>query len=360
MRTELLMATAISLCLVSCSDNGGAIDAPNPPIPEPEEVTITINHDKIRLAVGETVPIDFSVEPEDAPLEWNSSDSRIATVDGNGNVTAIARGSVSVTASSGTAKTSVPVIVERAIAVGDYYYSDGTTSDAIISGKTILGVVFWLGNATTDDAALRRDHPECTHGLAVAAFSELNPSPWQSTCNTYNSTTGSWVENNVGDLYQSPVSLYQRDTRRSMTLGYNNTKALEAFNAANPSYLVEAIQAVEAYRSRYPAPASSSGWFLPSTKELSLLINDIYDGEVLDFNNAAKNKRCINKAKINASLSKVPEAQLIGRTDWAYDFWTSTDYDAKQAYFVSAFDGSIMCVAKDGRHNQMVRCVLAF
>lgn len=244
MRTELLMATAISLCLVSCSDNGGAIDAPNPPIPEPEEVTITINHDKIRLAVGETVPIDFSVEPEDAPLEWNSSDSRIATVDGNGNVTAIARGSVSVTASSGTAKTSVPVIVERAIAVGDYYYSDGTTSDAIISGKTILGVVFWLGNATTDDAALRRDHPECTHGLAVAAFSELNPSPWQSTCNTYNSTTGSWVENNVGDLYQSPVSLYQRDTRRSMTLGYNNTKALEAFNAANPSYLVEAIQAV--------------------------------------------------------------------------------------------------------------------
>ncbi len=172
MRTELLMATAISLCLVSCSDNGGAIDAPNPPTPEPEEVTITINHDNIRLAVGETVPIDFSVEPEDAPLEWNSSDSRIATVDGNGNVTAIARGSVSVTASSGTAKASVPVIVERAVAVGDYYYSDGTTSDAIISGKTLLGVVFWLGNATTDDAALRRDHPECTHGLAVAAFSD--------------------------------------------------------------------------------------------------------------------------------------------------------------------------------------------
>lgn len=136
------MATAISLCLASCSDNGGAIDVPNTPLPEPEEVTITINHDNIRLAVGETVPIDFSVTPEDAPLEWKSSDPRIAAVDVNGNITAVARGSASVTASSGTAKASVPVIVERAVAVGDYYYSDGTTSDAIISSKTLLGVVF--------------------------------------------------------------------------------------------------------------------------------------------------------------------------------------------------------------------------
>ena len=50
---------------------------------------------------------------------------------------------------------------------GDFFYSDGTWSTTLDVSKTPIGVVFYIGDPTEHDAALRAAHPECVHGLVV-------------------------------------------------------------------------------------------------------------------------------------------------------------------------------------------------
>ncbi len=190
----------------------------------------------------------------------------------------------------------------------------------------------------------------------------MTPTPWQTNVSAFGSTTGPWIEDNLSGRYITPVSLWGKDTRRNYISGYNNTCALELFNAdpANSAWPVSAISKVQQFRATTPTPASTSGWFLPGTKELSLLINSEYDGDVLDFNSTAADKRGLNKAIINKALESLEGAEPLGSKRWAYDFWTSNDYDDVQNYIVSSFDGTIMCTMKSNQYNQLVRCVLAF
>ncbi len=153
-----------------------------------------------------------------------------------------------------------------------------------------------------------------------------------------------------------------KDTRRNKISGYNNTKALEAFNAhpSNASWPVDAINVIKEYRKSKPAPQSSSDWFLPGLKELSLLINDEYDGDVFDFNNTAKSLCLKNRKFIDQRLALIPGAESISNEAWAFDFWSSNDWDKQSAYQISTFDGSIGGSYKYYNSNQLARCVLAF
>lgn len=367
-KTFLIGITAFAL--TACSDNDDPVQpvvpAPEPdPEPEPTEVTITLENSSLQLAPGESFQLVFSVDPEGSTVKWTSSDQKIAMVDRNGRVMGLSLGTATITARSGDATASCEVTVGMAAAVGDFYYSDGSYNTALLPDKQVIGVIFWLGDPTADDAALRRDHPECTHGLVIAAFPDITPSPWQAANETYAKTAGTWIEQNCPE-YQSPTSAWQQDTRRNMILGYNNTKALEAFNAdqANSQWPVNAIQKVAEFRNTTPAPASSSDWFLPSTKELSLLINCEINGtefdDILYFNNAASHLRLKNKPLIDYRLSMLSGAEPLGRVDWAYDYWSSTEWTYSNAYQISPGDGSIMGSNKANNNNQLVRCVLAF
>lgn len=364
MTFKSILATAfMSLCLVACSETNDEPEQPEQPTPgEPVETTITITSETLEISVGESTPIEYTVEPDTATVRWESSDTSIATVDEQGVVTGIAGGSVTVTAYAASTSASVAVKVVLEPKVGDYFYSDGTFSSTIDAEKTIIGVVFWTGDPTADDAALRREHPECCNGLVVAAFPSMIPTPWQSNASSYGSTTGPWVEANLAGRYISPVSSWGRDTRRNYISGYNNTCALELFNAdpANAAWTITAINSVQQFRETTPAPASTSGWFLPGAKELTLLINSEYDGDVFDFNDVAADKAGLNKAVINKVLETIEGAEQIGSEKWAYDFWSSNDWEAAQTYFVSSFDGTVMCTEKKNSYNQLVRCVLAF
>lgn len=377
MKFRTLLFAFLSVMVMACSSdepekpdvNPDPDPTPTPtpdpdPDPDPEEIVIILSETDLEMPIGATQTISYTVTPENTPVEWMSSNERVATVDENGCVTAIARGSASITVSAGDASASCTVKVIRAAQVGDFYFSDGTYSPSLIAGKTVIGVIFWLGDPTADDAALRRDHPECTHGLVVAAYPDVNPCPWQANFMAYGKTTGVWVEQYAKE-YVSPVSVWEQDTRRNVIAGYNNTKALEAFNAAaeNKSWPVNVIEEVAKFRSSVPAPESSSDWFLPAVKELSLLINDVYDGDVLDFNDVAGSLCNSNRKIINETLAQIEAygAELIGANpNWAYDYWSSTDWVYSQTYHISAQSGSIMCGSKDGKVNQLVRCVLAF
>lgn len=363
---KLLIGLA-TVFMVACSTGNDKEDEPSvtptptptPEPPAPVEVVINLDREQAEVGIGQTITLVATVDPADTPIEWESADTRIATVDDNGVVTGVARGSVAVKATAGNASAECLVKVVKPVAVGDYYYSDGTTSSVLSTTRSVLGVVFWVGDPTADDAQLRADHPKCTHGLVVAAFADMTACAWQLDPTGYNNTVSAWIQVNA-PKYQIISSAWMEDVRRNSILGYNNTKAMEAFNNANSAHALPVITKVRQYRESEVAPESSSGWFLPSTKELTLLINGEHDGDVFDFNNISKDKCLANKAVINASLQEIEGAELMGRNDWAYDYWSSTEWDKSQAYQVSTYKGNVMGSQKSASNNQLVRCVLAF
>lgn len=76
--------------------------------------SITLSEQRAELKVGETVSITATVLPEnttDKKVIWTSSDESIATVDGNGIITAVAVGNATITATCGEATASCAVTV---------------------------------------------------------------------------------------------------------------------------------------------------------------------------------------------------------------------------------------------------------
>lgn len=251
-----------------------------------------------------------------------------------------------------------PIVVEPK--VGDIFYSDGTWSTKIDKSKEAVGVIFWLGDPTAQDAALKKDFPECTHGLVIAAFPNMNAYAWQIGVDSSSPLVGDWVAANTE--YQSVTSSYGSDTRRNFISGYNNTKALEAYNNSENGQTTPVMAAVRAinFRNSNPAPTGTSGWFLPSIKELTLLLNEEIDGEVLLYNNA-ENAKCMKNAPvINAALEQISGAEPLSRSNWSFDYWTSFEWYNEQAYHVSSDSGTVMGGGKTNVYNQVIRCVLAF
>ena len=293
-------------------------------------------------------------------MEWSVSDASVASVDDTGRVTALTAGRAVVTARAGEKSAECDVTVDdRAdeVYIGDFYYSDGSWSEEPDPSKTPIGVVFWVGDPTGSDAALRREHPGCTHGLVVSLDVESRERNWQSGYANYRSTVGEWIEAHAPQ-YISVTSPHGEDDRLNAVLGYNNTKAIEAFNAdpANAAWPVEVVQQVVAYRQEVPAPPSSSDWFVPSVKELSLLICGEWEGNVLDIDNNLD-----NLAMMNYKLGMLPHAETIGSPDYDYDYWASTERDAEYAFYISTLRGKVWMGWKDYDDEfHLLRYVLAF
>ena len=102
------LVTAIGVGTVSITattDDGGLTSSSTVTVePEPVPVTsVEVNPSSLTLTEGETAMLVATVSPMDADdpaVTWSSSDNGIATVDGNGLVTALSAGSVSITATT--------------------------------------------------------------------------------------------------------------------------------------------------------------------------------------------------------------------------------------------------------------------
>lgn len=238
--------------------------------------------------------------------------------------------------------------------VGDYYFSDGTWSSKMESGKEVIGIVFWTGDPAKDDNALRNDHPECTHGLVVAIDGDQYVA-WQSGYASYGKTVGEWVVNNTE--YENIATYCESTDNLNKMLGYNNTKAIQAFNAdpSNSAWPVEAVQAVDTYNETHPAPESSSGWYLPSIKEYIIMCykeTDAYFG-VLPATS--------NYDMLNRKLSSIPGAQTIGSDGLGF-YSSSTEEKATidKAYAISFCYATVATNTKDNATLYSTRFVLAF
>jgi len=278
MKVRILFLVVVVFAIVglpSCSDDDAVVAVDQ----------VTVDPVELAMEIGGTVKIEVAVSPSDASYEsilWSSSDPAVATVDNGGNVTALAVGETTVSATVGGKSAQCVVTVNApfvAPVIGDFYYSDGTWSSMLDPAKGAIGIVFWVGDPTADDAALRKDHPDCTHGLVMALDEQM--SSWQSNYETYNSTVSAWVKENATQ-YTPPESTKDLGSPFQTIIGYNNTKAIEAFNAApeNASWPVEAVAKLTAYRAEIPAPLKSSDWYVPSPKELSLLCAGEMEGSI--------------------------------------------------------------------------------
>lgn len=291
--------------------------------------SLTVMPEQCSLNVGDSIMLEVSVVPQDfdGEISWVSSDLSKATVDGSGLVKAIAPGEVTVSASCGNFTSACIVdIIGKKAEIGDYLFSDGTYSANPQRGKDIIGVIFWTGDPTSQDASLRKEHPECTNGLAVAVDGD-NYSAWQSGYAEYGKTVGSWIEANVSDYFSITTGMEMEDNL-NRTVGYNNTKAIELFNAApeNISWKVDAVEKAMAYRSYSPAPENTSDWYLPSAKELSLLCSGEVDGNIWDIKDNTAVKQIVN-----TKLSSVEGGSLL--TDERY--WSSSEGDILRSFYIN-------------------------
>ena len=281
---------------------------------------------------------------------------------------------------------------------GDYYYSDGSISDGgyrkyannttatldirpVLTNpkdgkvRSVIGIVFWVGDPTDitpanaaasigdktqlqGDATLQAFHPDCTHGLVVALQDARSETTWQNPA----ASVQNWLNTSSNNNYMTNSGISgsylpvqsgstNSDAPANNIQGYNNTKAIEAFNVApaNSSNKVTPVEMVVDYRKKVSVPEECSGWYLPSVKELTLLcgtdVSDIY-------NNGSGGTD--NRDLMKAQLSKVSGTSLQS----GY-YWSSTDDDDDWAWGVRFSYGDVGYGSKSLSWYG-VRAVLAF
>lgn len=228
----------------------------------------TLSNSTLILEEGKSANLEIDFTPAknenyDYNVDWSSSDETVATVE-KGKVTAHGKGNATISAkiSNGSVLECKVTVIEPApvvVSVGDYYYSDGTTSTELDASKTVIGVVFSVENPTQmGDTKLSANHREATHGLVVALEETANV-VWQAEA----SNVGDWAVANPNLKYN-----YLQNTERMC--GYSNTVALKAYNAScapeNKVLAVEHAPAIE-------LGSTTSGWYLPSYAEWDMLYN---------------------------------------------------------------------------------------
>ncbi|MEG1898126.1 MAG: fimbrillin family protein [Bacteroidales bacterium] len=179
---------------------------------------------------------------------------------------------------------------------GDFFMKDGTLVSKDVTTLTTaqqaacVGIVYWVGGITNDDALLKKDHSNCTHGLVVALHDAHKSLDWSVNAESVNAWT------NAAERKDKQVNI----TVDNKMQGYSNTVALTAYNnessnvQKNDSLKVLPIVAIAEYAKNHPAPANSSGWYLPSIMELVYICsgqgNGIFGVEGRDMLNTQFNK----------------------------------------------------------------------
>ena len=258
---------------------------------------------------------------------------------------------------------------------GDLAMADGTfISNTKIATLTdvqkanVAGIVFWttadmnktVGAQTpaklTDDKIMAKDFPNCNHGLIVSLKDVSQRTNWQSTF----SNIASWQESHFNDAdknyYKSIVSSTGATAPINYILGYQNTKILKAYNAtlaSGSANTVLPVSLLAEFSNGNPAPANTTGWFIPSEKELTLLCGVDSDDVYSDTYGTLTKDEAMN-----------PILTSLG-TDYANTladtfYWSSSESAEYYKFaFVVAFDRGIMD-DYDKDNDFYVRAVCAY
>ena len=192
-----------------------------------------------------------------------------------------------------------PVSAVKSSKVGDIYYSDGTCSSALVTGKTPIGIVVYVGSGAVS---------ENLHGLVMAL---------------HNSGRDSWSTRNGSpkDLELFPMTLTAEEAMNDFR-GFEKTKWLAEHNS---------VAAINAINYNVSTPTGTTGWFIPSIGQWIAVVNNFNAGinSSLEFKSYTGGNKVLSS--INNLLKKVGEegkdyTALSSKTGSGQDgyFWSSS------------------------------------
>ena len=252
---------------------------------------------------------------------------------------------------NGAPETKISYTIQR----GDFLLTDGNLlpRDASLTEEQkskVAAIVFWTpaeteteGRTTparlSDDKIRSRDFPNCTHGLAISTQTPVK-APWQNdhadwtaddfVLNFQNS--GNFSRTDKSDFVPiAPLNKAEDDLNR--VLGYQNTQVLLAYNdwhrASGKGTLVGIADKLTEFAAAKPAPEGSTGWYIPSAKELYMYVNKDLDN-IYKLKNGSETSDILNSSY--SALGIYPPLEFFPYP------WSSTetryrDYDVfDQAY----------------------------
>lgn len=210
------------------------------------------------------------------------------------------------------------------LAVGDYYCADGSivSKNAGTIPDNAIGVVFYVGNPQPSVThtenyeeirdALRRDYPNCKHGLVLAIN---NSNEDRIRFGEDKKIYSSFMSSDETALYVSP-SAGKDDTVIPGFMGYNNTILMEmAVQNSLEGAVQNAITYLKQYREIVAVPLVATPWFLGSTEELKA-------AKVVfaDINNSIK--KVGGTELVSSDISGIAVGNKDGDTTF---YWTSTE-----------------------------------
>lgn len=271
--------------------------------------------------------------------------------------------------------------IQHNLKVGDFLMADGTlvSKDVTLTDEqkaNVAAIVFWTPAETApagrttpaslaDDKIMAADFPNCNHGLAVAVkkvtYSGSETMAWQDSYEFVKDfqSSNNFTHKNKS-LFASIASGEGNTANINRILGYQNTQVLLAYNNyctknGKGSYIVKPAAAIAEFAQTNPAPAGSTGWYLPSLKELHILcykdVDDVYN--VLD--DTYTQTRDI----VNASLTAAGDFYGV---NWLGQYqWSSSEYeDRNNIAFTVYFSNAWVFSDSKGNVQNRVRAVCAF
>lgn len=342
------------------------------------------------LVINEKFKVDAEILPDDVSyktVEWSVADGEAISCEPivinestvSAYVTALSVGTAKVVAkvtgeNGSTLEASVLVTVEpdtppvEAPKIGDYFYSDGTWSDGgLISinsdgtgakwrtgadrpapdpAKTVIGIVFQTDQSRISDEEKALGY---THGLVLSLKRAYKPLSLKDPNNKY----------------ETPDSLTKFSTEQSLELTYiKRSKLGTSYYSSIDGYVttkkirenypgdeLAVFPAVDwATRDFVPAPANTSGWYIPASGQVWDLLANFGGNEIAEYLNKLKtydadltyldelNPTYDPVAELNSHWSSVPSSMkenMYGDRDRAgyryFMFLTCNQYDSENS-----------------------------
>lgn len=352
------------MAAVSCSDDAETVKLEG----------VTLAPTTVSMLPAETTQLTLTVQPENADYKavlWTSDNEAVATVDEQGLVTAVGAGTanIRVEVKEFSALCAVTVFAGNKLAdnaqVGDFYLADGSLLDretdaATITNANAIGIVFTTDVTRMGEAekeALRAKSVE-PHGLVIATRTPRQVTDlfyWYMTPDYDSSRDESEIglpklwdnfEEGEGKEHET-YALVNNDLE-----GYKYNMAIRTERKADfEAGYYGAIKAAADFEIEVPAPAASTGWYLPSAGQWFDVLRNLAGVELSDTESSFfliddyGNFSWMNKGRVNDILNEcmahvadnmTPPYASLGNQD---QYWTSSTVSDDQARVI-VFDNA--------------------
>lgn len=254
--------------------------------------------------------------------------------------------------------------INHTLQVGDYFCADGkiVSVDAETVPENVIGIVCFVGNSqpsithpdlyTSENDALRRDFPTCTHGVVLSVknslVEETDMHMFHSSKTGYYSawftSDEDWAGKFIGCNTESDVNKNDASLVYPALMGYNNTQLLTMCyeGKGDPTTCDWAYRHIMAYRETEEVPTSVTPWYLPSP---------------MCLDKVAKNMSIINASLQNVNGDKITSVESGSLTG---HYWSSTQRSPANQWTHGMNGGMYHIICERGSRAGYFRMMLTF